>query len=351
MKKKLLACMSLITVAAMLAACGSSAASAPESQAESQVESAAESQSEESTEKEETASVDFPTHYVDFIIGFDAGSGADTNGRLLCTQAEAYLGQSIAVTNKDGAGGALAYTYVAASKPDGYTLSWNSNSQSIASYNGNMACTIDDFKQVCRISVEDMVITAAADSQWESAEDMIADAVANPGAYIMVNGGLGGFNHLSGVAFQNAIGTEFQHMPLPVADQITNIKNGEVQLIVSSLSNVKNYVESGDLKILLTLGEEPLEAFPDVPTAKSLGYDVVMSMYRGISVPAETPDEVVAVLAEAFRQGMESDDYKTYAEANNIKLSYLGPEDFSAYVSENDAAIHDIMVEIGMTEK
>ena len=48
---------------------------------------------------------------------------------------------------------------------------------------------------------------------------------------------------------------------------------------------------------------------------------------------------------------MESDDYKTYAEANNIKLSYLGPEDFSAYVSENDAAIHDIMVEIGMTEK
>ena len=76
-----------------------------------------------------------------------------------------------------------------------------------------------------------------------------------------------------------------------------------------------------------------------------------MSMYRGLSVPAETPDEVVAVLAEAFRQGMENEDYKTYAEANNITLSYLGPEEFSAYVSDNDAAIHDIMVEIGMTEK
>ena len=294
---------------------------------------------------------DFPSRYLDFIIGFSAGTGADTNGRLLCSQAEQFLGQSIAVTNGDGAGGALAYTYVASQEPDGYTLAWNSNSQSITYYSGNMEESVDDFKQVCRISLEDNVLAVAADSKWETFEEFVEDVKANPGQYICSNGGIGGYNHLAAVALQNAIGGELQHIPLGGGDQITAMESGEVDCGVASLANYMTYVESGDVRILASLGEESPSFDPSIPTVKSCGYDVVMSMYRGISVPKDTPDEVVSVISDAFRQAVETETYKKYAEENNITISFMDSDEFTQYVKEDDEEIRQLMEDIGMLQR
>ncbi len=304
----------------------------------------------ETAEASSEGESDFPNRYLDFIIGFSAGTGADTNGRLLCSQAEQFLGQSIAVTNRDGAGGALAYTFVASQEPDGYTLSWNSNSQSISHYSGNMEDSIDDFKQVCRISLEDNVLAVAADSKWNTFEEFVEDVKANPGEYICSNGGIGGYNHLAAVALQNAIGGELQHVPLGGGDQITAMQTGEVDCGIASLANYMTYVQSGDVRILASLGEESPSFDPSIPTVKSCGYDVVMSMYRGISVPKDTPDEVVAILSDAFRQACETETYQQYAEENNITISFMDSDEFTEYVKEDDAQIYELMEDIGMIQ-
>lgn len=296
----------------------------------------------------QTETTDFPTKYMDFIIGFAAGTGADTNGRLICSLAEQTLGQSIAVTNRDGAGGALAYSFVAAADPDGYTIVYNSNSQSIAHYNGNMPESYEDFEQVCRLTLEDNVVAVASNSPWETFEDLVAATQAEPGKYICSNGGIGGFNHLAAVALESALGTTFQHIPLGGGDQITSMQSGEVHFGVASYANYAPYVESGDVRILVSLGEESPSNAPDIPTAVSKGYDVVMSMYRGVSVPKGTPREVIDILANAFKQAVESDAYKEFTEKNNMVISYMGPDEFPAYVAENDVNIKAIMENIGL---
>ncbi|MEY8338566.1 tripartite tricarboxylate transporter substrate binding protein [Lachnospiraceae bacterium 62-35] len=308
------------------------------------------SQTSVESESKTAETADFPVKYLDFIIGFSAGTGADTNGRLLCSQAEGFLGQSIAVTNKDGAGGALAYSYAASQKPDGYTLIWNSNSQSITHYSGNMENSIDDFKQVCRISLEDNVLAVASNSKWETFEEFAEDVKAHPGQYICSNGGIGGYNHLAAAALQNALGSELQHIPLGGGDQITAMQSGEVDCGVASLANYMKYVESGDVRILASLGAESPACDPSIPTAKSFGYDVVMSMYRGISVPKDTPDEIVAIISDAFRQAVETPAYKEYAEKNNITISFMDSAEFTEYVKEDDAYIRQLMIDIGMVQ-
>jgi len=332
----LLLCVAL--TAALLTGCGSSAPAKSDTPPASAPEST----------PSETPKTDFPTKYLDFTIGFAAGTGADTNGRLICSLAEQVLGQSIAVTNKDGAGGALAYSFVAAAKPDGYTIAYNSNSQSIAHYNGNMPESYEDFEQVCRLTLEDNVVAVAAGSPWQTFEDLVAAVQAEPGRYICSNGGIGGFNHLAAVALESALGTTFQHIPLGGGDQITSMQSGEVDFGVASYANYAPYVDSGDVRILVSLGEESPSSAPEIPTAVSKGYDVVMSMYRGVSVPKGTPKEVIDILADAFKQAAESDEYKEFAEKNNMVISYMGPDEFPGYVAEDDVRIQAIMEDIGL---
>ena len=75
-----------------------------------------------------------------------------------------------------------------------------------------------------------------------------------------------------------------------------------------------------------------------------------MSMYRGISVPKDTPDEVVAILSDAFRQACETETYQQYAEENNITISFMDSDEFTEYVKEDDAQIYELMEDIGMIQ-
>ena len=87
----------------------------------------------------------------------------------------------------------------------------------------------EDFEQVCRLTLEDNVVAVASNSPWKTFEDLAA------------------------VALESALGTSFQHIPLGGGGQIASTQSGEVHFGVASCANYAPYVESGDVRILVSL--------------------------------------------------------------------------------------------------
>src|SRR5712691_647970 len=113
---------------------------------------------------------------IEITVLFPAGSSADVTARLLADGMAKQLGASVIVVNRPGAGGAIGYRHVAAQKPDGYSLVWNSNSISTTYHSGQLAFDYQAFDPVARVLVESVVLAVKADSRWKNLNELVAEA-------------------------------------------------------------------------------------------------------------------------------------------------------------------------------
>src|SRR5882724_11696739 len=119
---------------------------------------------------------------LEITVLFPAGSSADVTARLLADGMSKQLGQRVLVVNRPGAGGAIGYKYVAAQKPDGYSLVWSSNSISTTYHSGQLGFDYKAFDPVARVLVESPVVAVRADAKWKTLNELIADAKTRPKA-------------------------------------------------------------------------------------------------------------------------------------------------------------------------
>jgi len=117
---------------------------------------------------------------LEITVLFPAGTSADVTARMLAEGMSKALGQRVLVVNRQGAGGAIGYRYVASQKADGYSLVWNSNSISTTYHSGLLPFDYQAFDAVARVLVESPVIAVRADSRWKSLNDLIVEAKAKP---------------------------------------------------------------------------------------------------------------------------------------------------------------------------
>ena len=110
----------------------------------------------------------FPNGPIEFTIPFGAGGGADIEGRLLAREMSNILGVPLTPINKPGAGGAITYTYIVNSKPDGYTIGWNSTSVLTTTNLGNTDFDYDAMDHIGRVEYQPQPFVVKADSSWKS---------------------------------------------------------------------------------------------------------------------------------------------------------------------------------------
>src|SRR5204863_8536040 len=137
---------------------------------------------------------------IEITVLFPAGSSADVTARLLADGMARQLGTNVLVVNRPGAGGAIGYRYVAAQKPDGYSLVWNSNSISTTYHSGTLAFDYQSFEAVAQVLVESPVLAVRGDSKWRTLADLIVDAKSKPKGVTIANSGVGSHTHISSVA-------------------------------------------------------------------------------------------------------------------------------------------------------
>lgn len=294
---------------------------------------------------------DFPARPVELTVLFPAGSSADVVARGLADGMSRHLGQPVTVMNRPGAGGAIAYKYVQAQKPDGYSIVFNSNSISTAYYTGTVPFDYRAFDPVARVTIESPVVAVKTEAPWKDLRDMVAHAKLKPGAIRMGNSGNGSHTHTSAVAFFNDEGVEVTHVPFAGSQVVTSLLGGHIDAVVQLPGALTPHVKAGTLKIIGVLASAREPAFPAVSTALEQGFQFQADMWRGIAVPKGTPSSVVAKLEEAIRKTVTSPEFKAQGDRLGFLPAFQPAADFGRTIATEDATLSKVMEKAGLKKQ
>jgi hypothetical protein len=115
------------------------------------------------------------------------------------------------------------------------------------------------------------------------------------------------------------------------SESVTNLLGGTVPVISTSPATVNQYVEAKQMRIIVVSGERRVDHLKDVPTFKELGYDIVMTQYRGFAARKGLPTEARAKLADAIHKATREPAFKDFMAKNHQPDGYLGPDEFNAF--------------------
>jgi tripartite-type tricarboxylate transporter receptor subunit TctC len=285
---------------------------------------------------------------LEITVLFPAGSSADVTARMLADGMAKNLAQRVLVVNRPGAGGAIGYKYVAAQKPDGYSLVWNSNSISTTFHSGQLNFDYQAFDAVARVLSESVVVAVRSDAPWRTLNDLIADAKAKPKTISVGHSGVGSHTHLSMAALFRATGAEVNEVPFAAAQVVPSVVGGHVNAVVQFPAALAAPMKQGQLRLLVALTQSRDPAWPEVPTARELGFDVALDAWRGIAVPRGTPRQVISALETAIRNTTSSAEFVKAAENVGVRPAFLPAAQFSALVAKEDAELSRLMQTIGL---
>lgn len=281
----------------------------------------------------------YPSKPVKFFIPFGAGGSADVMGRVLVQATESSFGQPFVPINKPGAGGGIMYTALKGSKPDGYTVGWNSTSVLTCTNIGNVPFKYDAMDHVCRIGFTAMPIAVLSTSKWKNFDQFVAYAKKNPNKIKIGNAGTGSATHLTAVLIEKELGLKVIHVPLGAKRRIPSLLGGEVEAICVPLPEVAPQALAGKALILVMPTAKRDPAFPGIPTLKELGHPVVIELFRGISVPKGTPGSVIKKLESAFRAGAKDPKFTAIAKKKGFNISFMGQNEFAGYLKQQNKLI------------
>jgi len=281
--------------------------------------------------KEQGASMaSFPSKPVEAVIGWAAGGGGDVVFRAIAEVFPKYAnGQPLVIKNVPGASGLTGAVEFLNAPADGYTvMHWNNASITKAVIDkSNITATT--FTPVLQVVSSYNYLLVKADSKWKTLADFVKDAKANPGKITIGNAGTNGGNHVAALLFQKAVGADFVHVPYSGGGpSVTGLLAGEVDAAMNNAPEGVSQIASGQLRLLAVFSETRYPSFPNAPTAKESGYDLILPQWRGVVLPPKAPKEVVARLEQIFKQCIEDPDFVKKMESMNVATTYKNSEDF-----------------------
>lgn len=286
------------------------------------------------------AVADYPTKNIDMIVPFSAGGGNDTFVRALQPLVEEQLGGTLVIRNIAGGGGAVGMSRAVASPADGYTLLAASNAMLTLEAMGNVPFTHDDFDFIAKIVEEPYLVAVSSDSPYQNLESLI-DA-AQSGSIRVGASGVGSSAYITANAIANRTDSNFNLIPYPGGSEaISATMGGHVEAVVLGGAELRSALESGRLKALATTYAERSENLSDVPTFQESGYDLTLTVWRGIVGPKGLPEEVKQEWVAAIQQIVEDGSYEQTASNLGTELAPLYGEELDAFIDESAAVMRE----------
>ena len=301
------------------------------------------------------AAQNYPFRDITTAVVWGAGGGTDTINRMIMSEMEAHLPVSINVINQTGGvAGSNGMVYVMNQPDDGYTLVGLSESNVTAAVQGGWDQRFDYWYPFIVGGSPDL-ISVPADSPYETLQDLVEAARADPGTIPAAAGGAGSIHHLNLLALQNGADAEFLFVPYggSAPGQEAAIA-GEVALVVTSLAEQAAVIEGGQLRPLAMLTPESADiAGMTVASAFDMydGLDAYLPLMQaiGFAVHDSAPDDVKAALGSAFEAAIASDVVAEWAAANNYAVSGAYGADAQEIFATLEANFAYTLQELGAT--
>ncbi|MBD3307196.1 tripartite tricarboxylate transporter substrate binding protein [candidate division KSB3 bacterium] len=285
------------------------------------------------------ASAEYPEKDIKFIINAGAGGGTDTICRKIISIAEKSLDVAIFPVNVPGAASAAGPFEVMKSRPDGYTVG-NINYDSVITAIWKELIPgyeLEKLNIFALITKEPDALIVPGDSPWATFEEMIEDAKSRPGEIKVADQGVGSRVYLTVLLIEEKFGVEFNKISYVEGSgpQREAILNGEVDAAVTSLGDFAPLLNSGDAKGLVEFSDTQNLTYTDVPPAAELGYPELQSgSFITLSVPADTPDDVVGKLETIFHDAHQTDEFRDWLAKVGVTAAWLGQGDAMQFIKD-----------------
>lgn len=278
----------------------------------------------------------FPNEEITIIVPTSSGGGNDTMARVLSRKLGAQLGQSIAVDNRAGANGSVAAEYVAAARPDGYTLMFGY----IATHGINPVMQevrydpLADFSPIGLIGYSPSVLVVRAGQGLHTANDLLEQLRDQPHVMSYASAGEGTVPHLAAEILLHRNGLVAEGVThAGAAPALNALVRGQAQWMVPSLFSALPYLKTGKLVALAVAGAERLPSWPELPTFSELGLQCLdLTQWYGLFAPAHTPQSVVAILNVSLNEVLSDSETVARLLADGVQVQASSPQQLRQHV-------------------
>ena len=292
----------------------------------------------------------YPGREIRLIVHAAAGGMSDTVARYTARGLNDAFGVPVVTENRVGAMGAVAFSAVRAAAPDGYTVGYTPVEMAVIPNLRYTDIRWQDFDLLARHHRAAAVIGVQASSPWHSLQDLVA-AMRRPEGRRLALGTAGPASvwHLGGVSFARQVGASFIYVPFPgSAPSVTALLGGHTDVVVAGLPELQAVVRGGAVRMLGLMSDVRSDAFPDVPTCREQGVDLIFEAWGGFMVPRGVPAERRTLLAQTILQSFEAEAFRAYCRTSGLDVQVLGPEAFTQFVEAESGRFARIVREEGL---
>ncbi len=295
----------------------------------------------------------FPSRAITLICPWPAGGSTDRHMRKFAELSAKFLGQPVLVENRPGGGGMLGPGNMAqTARPDGYTLSQLPMGAFRLPHMSKVAWDpLRDFTYIIGVTGYTFGVVVRSDSQARTFRELLEAARASPGKVTYGSTGTGTSPHLLVEEVAMKAGVEFLHVPFKgSADSIQAILGGHV-MAQSDATGWARFVDAGQLRLLVTFGNNRTKRWPQVPTAKDLGLGVVSTSPYGIVGPRGMDARVVRLLHDAMKKAADDPEHLKLLDELDQEPWYQSSEDYLKYARETFQSERALIERLGLQAK
>jgi tripartite-type tricarboxylate transporter receptor subunit TctC len=292
----------------------------------------------------------YPARPVTLIVPWSAGGATDAGMRALASATERHLGQSVVIENRPGGSGTLGPGQMAATaKPDGYTIA--QIPLTVFRFPFMQKTSFDptvDFTYIIGVSGYTFGVAVKEDAPWKTFQELTADAKAHPGKINYGSPGTGTSLHITMEQIATQQGIKWTHVPFKGNSEAMNALLGGHIHALADTSGWAQLVNAGRFRLLVTWGAARTKNWPDVPTLREVGIDLVSNSPFGLAGPKGMDPNVVKTLHDAFKKGLEEPSYIEAMARLDQEQSYLSSDDYKKFALQQIEAARRFIAEQGL---
>lgn len=265
----------------------------------------------------------WPSRPITIILPFPAGGGADVSVRMLARMLEKQNGWNVVIENRAGAGGLLGMQAMTQARADGYTFLYYASTFAVVDTIQDSVNMIEQAAPLTMVSKTPYLIATYVDHPFNTLQDLVDAARAQPGMLRYGHGGPGSTFDLCMKLFNAALDLDME--PVSYSGGFASLQalaRGEVEVSAAIPSALGQLEGTGRLKVLATAQDARLAIYPDVPTvAEAVGTPFAFSTWGGMVAPRGTPDGIMNQMFDAIARAVADPEYIEFAASVNQDIA------------------------------
>lgn len=297
-------------------------------------------------------SQNFPQRPITLIAPSVVGGSTDIICRTMAEAVGRRLGVAVVVENKAGAGGSLGGLALASARPDGYTVALLPLATFRIPLMQKMAFDpLHDITYVAGLGGFTFGLAVSNDTPWRTLAEMLDHARKHPGEVTYGHAGIGSTPHLAVEELAQKTGVKLTAVPYKGSNEALAALLGKQISFMSGTTEFAPHVQSGKLRVLATLGARRAPEFPDVPTLRESGVDIVNESRFGIGVPRGTDPAIVKALHDAFVGSLDEPAVKSAYARYMLPVIPMSPAEYEAFAQRTVAAERATLTRLDLLRK